>query len=283
MIRTRNIKRYMRGDDVWAVKLRLVQLGYLERATHDRFGNDSYQAVRAFQSANNLEVDGIVGEYTWAALFSEQPQPSVEIPEHIGKAARKLIAADLAGVSEIRQRICIEALRWAVDPDAWRDLFCFYIRGGNLYDDAKSVHYMTSARLESYFHRSAYEPYYKGYEDDMRAMAARSGYKIAGCDCSGLIVGLWRHAGVAGEGFDATADRLYGSYCTPVSDPSPGDLVHKSGHIGIYVGGGYTVESAGGRYGCQLTKLKKRRLYNIHTGKYETQKAWDHIGDPKSY
>ena len=51
----RNLKRYMVGDDVRAVKDRLVELGYLERATHDMYGDDTYRAVKAFQAVSNLE------------------------------------------------------------------------------------------------------------------------------------------------------------------------------------------------------------------------------------
>ena len=36
---TRNLKREMVGDDVRAVKDKLVELGYLAKATHNRYGN----------------------------------------------------------------------------------------------------------------------------------------------------------------------------------------------------------------------------------------------------
>ena len=71
---TRNLKRYMVGQDVRYVKDRLVELGYLKKATHNMYGDDTRKAVMAFQSANGLESDGIVGPMTWAALF-EEPSP----------------------------------------------------------------------------------------------------------------------------------------------------------------------------------------------------------------
>ena len=38
----RNLSRYMVGEDVRYVKDRLVELGYLAKATHNIYGNDTY-------------------------------------------------------------------------------------------------------------------------------------------------------------------------------------------------------------------------------------------------
>lgn len=278
----RLIKRYVSGDDVRQVKDRLVELGYLAKATHNRFGNDSYRATKAFQAANNLEADGIVGPLTWAALFAEDPIEPVPVPEHIAEPARSAIGRALATVSKERQELCLEALRWCVNDQS--RLRCFYIRGGNLYDTDLTVHTMTEKRLSSYFSKKAYEPYYDGGRQQMmEQMAADSGYTIPGADCSGFIVGLWRHAKVVGTGFDATADKLYSNYCVATKSPMAGDLAHKSGHIGICVGAGYVVEDAGGAYGVQLTRTDSRKLWDYVRGKYVKQKAWDSFGDPKYY
>ena len=76
----RNIKRYMSGEDVKCAKDRLVELGYLYASTKNRFWDDSYKATKAFQSANGLVPDGIIGRETWSALFGEQPEPAVPVP-----------------------------------------------------------------------------------------------------------------------------------------------------------------------------------------------------------
>ena len=66
---TRILKRYRSGADVKAVKERLVELGYLCKATHSMYGNDTYRAVKAFQAANNLDIDGIVEGLPFTAVF----------------------------------------------------------------------------------------------------------------------------------------------------------------------------------------------------------------------
>ena len=283
---TRNLKRYMVGEDVRAVKDKLVELGFLYKSTHNRYGDDTYRAVKAFQAQNGLEVDGIVGIMTFTALFGAEPKPTPasDIPPWISEPARTEIAQALAQVSAKRREICLLALQYCVDyktnPTILRG---FYIRGANLFDKDLSVHTMTQARLNSYFNKSSYEPYFdNGRESMMRSMAKASGYTIVGADCSGFIVGLWRKAGVVRNDFDANADHLYSSYCVPTSTPKAGDLVHKSGHIGLCLGK-YAIEAGGGAYGIQLNQRTSRKLMDFRDRKIHSMSRWTGVGDPKVY
>lgn len=292
---TRVLKRYMSGDDVRAVKDRLVELGYLKKATHNMYGDDTYKAVKAFQAANGLEADGIVGPMTWAALFDDpQPQPAVDVPDWIAEPARTEISRALATVSKKRREICLLALQYCVDRNTLPSILKgFYIRGANLFDKNLELHVMTKARLDSYFKRSSYEPYFDGGRKEMMLrMAKQSNYTIPGADCSGMIVGLWRKAKVVNPGFDANANHLYSSYCVErkAANLQPGDLAWKSGHIGLVVcgpstsaSGGWIVESAGGSYGIQLTKRTDRRVLNFVTHKIQKMSGWKKYGDPKVY
>ena len=59
------------GDDVKEVQDRLYELGYLDKGSRtSTFGEKTAAAVRAFQSANKLKVDGKVGTKTLNRLYS---------------------------------------------------------------------------------------------------------------------------------------------------------------------------------------------------------------------
>ena len=67
-----------RGDKSSAVTfVQRILLSYLYPITNidGDFGPETERAVRAFQSENNLGVDGIVGRNTWQALFSSLGRP----------------------------------------------------------------------------------------------------------------------------------------------------------------------------------------------------------------
>lgn len=70
---------WVKYNDVSPLVLQLQQklnsLGYYVGEVDDRFGWLTYEAVRAFQKANGLQVDGIVGPATWNKLFGANPVP----------------------------------------------------------------------------------------------------------------------------------------------------------------------------------------------------------------
>lgn len=281
----RTLRFLMSGEDVRQMKYRLVDLGYLAKATHDLFGIDTLSAVKAFQAGNGLAVDGVVGELTWSALFDSDPVDAPDIPPHIGADKAAKISASLATVSKTRRDICLEALFWAIDPDFVSDPKCFYVRGGNLYNQDLTPNIMTKAKLTKYFAKTAYQPYFKNAKPMMEYYAEKSAYSIAGADCSGFVVGLWRDARCVSAGFDANANSLYSSFCTKTEKPIPGDLAWRSGHIGLVVCNNpvMVVESMGGDYGVQLTMASKRKGYNFVDKKLHSFGGWTSYGDPKKY
>jgi hypothetical protein len=57
------------GADVGSLEARLTELGLYNGSADNIFGPDVESAVKAFQTANGLTADGVVGDRTWAALF----------------------------------------------------------------------------------------------------------------------------------------------------------------------------------------------------------------------
>lgn len=61
-----------RGDNVKKMQQRLIELGYLSEGSADgAYGRQTYHAVRAFQKANGLTVDGIAGATTLTHLYED--------------------------------------------------------------------------------------------------------------------------------------------------------------------------------------------------------------------
>ena len=67
-----------RGEEVKELQSRLYTLGYYKGEIDGQFGAGTKEAVIAFQKANGLGADGIVGEETKNILFSPNAKPFVE-------------------------------------------------------------------------------------------------------------------------------------------------------------------------------------------------------------
>ena len=68
----RVLKQGMKGEDVRKLQSKLAELGYYISNIDGSFGPATDKAVRAFQSANSLVVDGTVGYVTIQALNSKK-------------------------------------------------------------------------------------------------------------------------------------------------------------------------------------------------------------------
>jgi hypothetical protein len=73
----------LRGADVRSVQRRLDALGFDPGSIDGLYGRGTASAVREFQSARDLKVDGIVGPRTWSQLFADHGQARIQrlVPE----------------------------------------------------------------------------------------------------------------------------------------------------------------------------------------------------------
>ena len=99
------LKKGDRGEEVKELQTALVQLGYSVGPTgiDGIFGNYTRIAVRQFQAAHNIKVDGIVGEDTWQAIqiaLGNEPAPiAPSTPETTVTPAKKYSDVMIGGAS----------------------------------------------------------------------------------------------------------------------------------------------------------------------------------------
>lgn len=294
MLLYEDVKQGSRGEIVLKIKKRLLELGYYDSNVKDvvklTYGGDTFKAVNRFKRANGMTENGIVTPEVYDLLFpNEEPEieviPTTDIPANISVEAANKIAAALVGETEKRIRLVRRALAFASNPYDPKDYpISLYIRGGNLYNADLTPNVITLARIASGAKRQP--EYYDGGRAEMMNRAVMENPEITGADCSGGIVGLYRVEGIVKPKFDMSADGFAASNQTQRITKDmlrPADLLHKSGHIGMYVGGGYAVEWLGGSYGCQLTKLDNRIAWDYVEHRLSNRGKWTTYLRPKYY
>lgn len=89
----------LRGDvRVYALQSALKSLGYYTGAMDGNYGNDTYTAVRNFQRAASIGVDGACGKETWSALNAKLNGSSTTNPSDPG-----LTVGDFGIVTSVRK------------------------------------------------------------------------------------------------------------------------------------------------------------------------------------
>ena len=192
---------------------------------------------------------------------------------------RKLIEADLAKVSEMRRNICLEILKYAFDPEYRSgDVRALYMWAENMYNSSLNLNYATKAKIES--GAKKYPQYYDGGRKEWMLKQVERCATLPCSDCSGMEVGWLRKFKLVSNKFDRNSTALASKACsieTTREKALPGTFIHRPGHIGTYVGGGYVVEFVGGAYGCQLTCCDKgkRKVWNFIDKKLHKFSDWD--------
>lgn len=300
---TRLLKKDMSGNDVIYIKDCLFKLKYypsnITKISNNTFGNDTYNAVLSYQTfnkdinGNKLKVDGIIGRKTWDAIIRdyEAGKVKLDVPSglldnytHISVDKREKIEAEIKNISKLRQEIILEILNYAYDKDVPGDVRALYIFGANLYDTNLKINYADEAEINRA--SRIYPQYFNNGRKEWMKEQVKRNPKLPASDCSGMEVGYLRKHKLVSNSFDTTANNLCSDKCSSTiskNELKPGDWVGFNGHIGTYVGAGYVVEFAGGAYGCQLTKLYDRELYDFIKKKIVQGSAWTKFRKPKFY
>lgn len=250
-------KPRMQGDDVKELQTLLDKHGFPCGEIDGIFGPATDTAVRSFQKANGLTVDGKVGKKTWAALRKEPGEPSTDYLS---------IAKDMT--------------YWLRMMVGWR--YIIGAQGHRLTDSYLSARYKDH---EGYFTN--------GRLEWLRAEISRAdsiGINLYCADCSGLFFKANEMMGII-PAKDATANGLYSTYCTQIGkdDVRPGDILFRESggrmvHMAV-VGTDGVYEAAGTAYGVVFrpwADMFSRRTYNRMTGNFDTLKPWTHYGRLKA-
>lgn len=250
-------KPRMSGDAVRKLQIMLNECG-IACSVDGIFGPATDTAVRQYQAASGLTVDGIVGAKTWAAL--EGGSKGVPTPTN------GPMDADKAEAETCWLRMMI----------GWR-----YVIGGQGHRLTRDYLAARYADKPAYFSGGRLE-WLRGEIDRADAM----GTAIYCADCSGLFMVVNAQMGLIPIK-DTTADGLWRGYCKEVliSDLQPGDILFRKSdgkmvHMAV-VGTDGVYEAAGTAYGVVFrpwSDMLSRRTWNRMTGKFDTLGAWTHAG-----
>ena len=90
------------GSYVTLAQTMLIQRGYAlpKYGADGKFGNETLEAVKAFQKANGLEPDGVIGSATWSALENTEPTEyyTVTVP-HVTYRQAEALCSQWTGAS----------------------------------------------------------------------------------------------------------------------------------------------------------------------------------------
>ncbi|HNX82756.1 MAG TPA: peptidoglycan-binding protein [Candidatus Omnitrophota bacterium] len=220
--KTRLFKNMITGQDVLAVQVKLAGLGYYNGTLDGEFWKITDKAVKAYQKAKGLKIDGIVGKITWGSLFGA---------EEVSEQAKKFIS--LAAEQVKNGSIYVLGAQGQTNnqiTEAW-----IKMRTHNDKTNYTNAINLWKARIAA------------GFANVLRAF-----------DCSGLAMWILEQLGVKVS--DHNAAGLYSEMCNKIdrTELKAGDLVFKHNgikvhHVGIYMGDGTIVEAKGHAYGVVRT------------------------------
>ena len=206
-------KPRMHGDDVKELQTLLDKHGFPCGEIDGVFGPATDTAVRLFQKANGLTVDGKVGEKTWAALDKDPETQPTPKPSEL---ALGLVRHCYAHIGDI------------------------YVWGGNGQTEISAGWIRRMDTSETNAQRSI------RFWEKQKAAGVTD---LAMFDCSGLISRYLQDNGIVSS--KRNCNHLW-AMCTPVTraELRPGDLLFRSRngdmyHVGVYVGRGRAIEAKG--------------------------------------
>ena len=220
----------------------------IKQITNDTIYDDSVAAIKRFQLANGLEVDGIIGPLTWAALF---PDATSTVTEATGE---EKTSDALSAIIEKVKALCDEQVK-NKSQYVWG-------AGGEL--GTKSTESWIRKKENRYKEGARADDAVNAWQEQLDA--GNTAFRLF--DCSGFVSWILTKAGVFSGRRDC--DGLF-ALCNKIEEPREICLLfhvnsknyEDETHVGLYIDG-YV-------YHC------KCRGYGVVCEKYR-QKDWAKIG-----
>lgn len=244
-----NLRRGSSGIYAKAAKERLFALGMystkIKQITNDTIYDDSVQAIKRFQLKNGLEVDGIIGPLTWAALFPDAATASTEVDTANESALGATLVKMRALCDEqVRNKSCYV---WATSGELGVNVTEAWIRK----NEARNNNGANADRAVNAWEAQI---------NDGNAL-----FRVF--DCSGFVSYVLTHAGVFSGRRDC--DGLF-SLCTQIDKPRDGALLFRVSssdkndetHVGLYFGG-YAYHAKGRDDGVVCEKYNAKYWHKI--------------------
>jgi peptidoglycan hydrolase-like protein with peptidoglycan-binding domain len=281
----------MSGSDVSAIQQKLKNLGlYTQSEITGYFGPVTEEAVKAFQGANGIKPDGVVGKQTKDKLFAAHKSDSL-VPGMKSSAVQKLqqrlidLGYDEGTANSVYDKITQQAV---FEYQQLNGLAADGIAGAKTCTDINS----STARTEKDAKRNPI-PSVKNFKNTagQSALGQAKGAAVVTCaekylgdpyvrgaagpnsfECSGLTYYVYQQFGVMlprkayGQGYTE-----YGLKITDRASLLPGDLVFFNtessdadlcDHVGIYVGGGKYINAPAPGLKVRITDMSKLRDFS---------------------
>ena len=233
------------GTDVESMQSRLNELGYYDSKVNGYFGVATEDAVRAFQTKNKIDVDGVFNVSDRDLLYSPEARPKIDptptpkpTPKPTPRPTKKPTATSSGSSSTSSSSTTTSAPSVTDAPSSGETSPVDSSSGG---DVSYSASYSADG-LVSVASAMLGKPYSWSEESPSK-----------GFDCSGLVYFSLRTCGVSTSRYSASGFSSVSKWTeiTSTGDLQKGDLVFfkndtssSVSHTGIYAGGGSFVHAS---------------------------------------
>lgn len=245
------------GNEVKALQQKLIELKYLKGKADGVYGKKTAEAVKTYQKARGLEVDGIAGAVTQKTLFADSTAYTGSSTISSGSLAKGSSGDEVKKLQSAL--IYLGYLAGGADGkfgDKTEAAVRLYQKtNGMTVDGIAGPATIKKINAE----KQLCENIVATTKAQLGIPYVYGGASTSGFDCSGLAMYVYGKYGFKMGHSTGIQSRL--GYAVPYSQIRPGDLVgfySPCGHVGIYIGDGKFIHAPQTGEVVKITELKNR-------------------------